>query len=867
MDWVRIMKAYITILALIVSSFTIAEEPVESRRTGEYYEGYRRYRSQDEREVKTSINTHDTTALGTAAVGVNSYVRNPYNGTMLTPKRPPGAGVVVMSDAHLDAKMFMDWVDKGRPDGHPFTKTYEGTNFRKFMDSIPDQIAKQGKGLSSMDIVWGGDPFDRKGFETIPGDSEILKRYKEANPGKRVKGISQVPQQFVDDVKLQERKRAFSYFAEELKRMKPVDGVQYNFVASLGDHEVTKVNGSWDNSTAWKAAEVNGTTTAQGRFNQLKKSALDDIVEKNLAEILEKEKAAGRTPTPDQISEWKAKIAADPDNLKDASKVASDNYKAMINGAGRPPQIDIPKVDLGNLDDLDSLPKSAVDRLKAKKINGTSLYDLLKKEIARGGVLDANNNALHRQMLEAFGKVHDDMGSALFGKAKAEIVDLWNLQNPGNKVDNIKQVPKDFADDFIAKRLGEAGKLDGFMKTRPKPIGVVEGDMLKRNGVKPPSRARQLNGIDDQLQISKYSDELSEVFAEKGFRVDKSTFSPYEATVHTKADGRQYAHRHVQYGNLDRAVLEKPQMDAIIKNNTGSGQRIKLPEVRVELKPGQADEIKALTSATPDEVLGRATITDDVFQKLEDVVKKGSLPNASTADKAMADRAKKLLSADGNGLLRGQHTITMGSTTADGMRQAKVVIPGRTDVLENAGQQAYGQHIQGKDGRIVQNHSKTTMGRSSASDVSRVNNMDRNAMLFTSDTHNPSMNFAAATDPDLAAYMDEICPGCVGTRPEINSGSMSAKAKNPNRPNAIAVDFGNGPTHLQIDDAGKVVNFDAVPKEQREWLKQLKKAQAKGDDAFVRFLMDPQTGRDPITKKSMLGDDPVDALRNMLPCK
>ena len=63
------------------------------------------------------------------------------------------------------------------------------------------------------------------------------------------------------------------------------------------------------------------------------------------------------------------------------------------------------------------------------------------------------------------------------------------------------------------------------------------------------------------------------------------------------------------------------------------------------------------------------------------------------------------------------------------------------------------------------------------------------------------------------------------------------------------------------------MNFDAVPKEQREWLEKLKKAQSKGDDAFVKFLMDPETGRDPITKKSMLGNDPVDALRNILPCK
>lgn len=864
------MKTYTLILSLIVSSSVFAEDPKPAERTGQYYEGYKRYRTAAEREFQTDFESNDAVLGGTTAAGVASYVRNPYNGTILTPPRPAGAGVAVMSDAHLDAKLFMDWVDKGRPANHPFTKTYEGTNFRKFMDSIPEQIKKQGKGLTSMDIVWGGDPFDRKGFESIPGDSEILKKYKEANPGKTVKNIGQVPQSFVDDARLTERKKAFSYFAEELKRMAPVDGVQYNFVASLGDHEVTKVNGSWDNATAWKAAKVNGSTTAQARFKELKQSALDDIVDKNLAEILEREKAAGRTPTPEQISEWKTKIAADPDNLKDASEVAKKNYKAMLDGAGRPPQIDIPKVDLGKIDDLDALPKSAIDRLKSTKLkDGTSLYAALKSEIAKGGVIDANNSALHREILEKYGKVYDDMGSALFGKAGDEIVDAWNLQNPANQVDNIKSVPKEFADDFIAKRLTEADKLDGFMKTRPKPIGVVEGDMLKRNGVKPPARARQLNGIDDQLQISKYSDEFADVFEKAGFRVDRSTFSPYQATVHTAGDGRQYAHRHVQYGNSNRVIIEKKQVDAIIGNNTrpGNGSRIRLPEVRVELKPGQADEIKALTNITPDELLGKATITDDVFKQLEDVVKKGKVAGATDEAKALAARAEKLLSADGSGLLKGQHAISVSSSTADGMRKANVPLPGRTDVLENAGQQAYGQHIQGKDGRIVQNHSKTTGAFSDATDVRRVNGMGRDAVLFTSDTHNPSMNFAAAADPELAAYMDELCPGCVGTRPEINSGSMSAKAKNPNRPNAIAVDFGNGPTHLQIDDTGKVVNFDAVPKEQREWLEKLKKAQSKGDDAFVKFLMDPETGRDPITKKSMLGDDPVDALRNILPCK
>jgi len=831
MDRMSHMKVLTTILALLITSFAFAE-PVESRREGQYYEGYRRYRTSAERDFQTNFNEGDAAAGATTANAVTSYIRNPYTGTLIQPKRPPGAGVVVMSDAHLDAKKFIDWVEAGRPANHPFAKSYEGSTFRKFMDGIPDAVAQRkasGAAITSMDVVWGGDPFDRKAFEAL---SEV------------------------------DRKKAFTYFAEELKRMPKVEGVNYNFVASLGDHEVTKVNGSWDNATAWKAAKSNGQSTAAKKLEGLRTSALEDIAAKQFDELLDKGpitvEVDGKKMTVSDPSDWtkeaqkarKAKmkelmktVSSNPDYIDEAKRVARANYEDLIKSGGRQ-MIDIPKVNLGSLDELDALPQSVIDRMKGMDISdGSNLYEALKKEIARGGVLDANNSTLHREMLEKYGKVHGGLEDMFFtGEPNSAKVQA-------------------FAD---------ADKMDDFMKTKPRPIGAAEGDFLKRSGVKPPARARQLGGIDDQLQISKYSDMFAESFEKNGFRVDRSTFSPYESTVSTKMNGQQYAHRHVQYGNLDRVVLEKPQMDAIVSNNTGSnGKRIKLPEVRVELQAGQADEIKKFTGAAPDELLGRATITDDMFRSMEDVVRTGKLPGGATASPDDIAKARELLGTESKGLLRGQHVTTMGSSTTAGMVDQKINIPGRTDVLENAGQQGYGQHLQADNGRIVQNHSKTTMGRSSASDVGRLNGMDRNAVLFTSDTHNPSMNFAAAMDPEMADYIDELCPGCVGTRPEINSGSMSASAKNPGRPNTVAIDFGDGkPTHLQMDPkTGAITNFDAVPKEQREWLKKLKEAQQAGDDAFVKFLMDPETGRDPITRRSMLGDDPVDALRNILPCK
>lgn len=892
------MKTTVFALTLFLSTnIALAEDPTPRERTGQYYDGYERYYNRTDRMVRTTVNDEDVLATGTTANGVAAYVRNPYTGTVIRPNNPPGSGVVVMSDAHLDAKKFIQWVEAGRPANHPFVKSYEGSTFRKFMDGIPASIRERraaGANLSSMDIVWGGDPFDRGAFEALS---------------------------------VEDRKKAFRYFAQELKAMPPVDGVQYNFIASLGDHEVTKVNASWDNSTAWKAAKVNGQNTAAERIKGLREAALDDFADRDFAraldngplsvdrievdkvkslddlpasvrsqlssttlsngqsldealeafmknadgfvdannpihrELLEKVKGlgvdelVGKTYTVADPTDWtkgaqKARkgllsqmrkaAAANPDTMAKARRLARMRYRAYPRA-----QIDIPKVKLGTVAELDALPQSVLEKLRGERLaDGTSLYDALKKEIGLGGVLDANNSPLHREILEKYGKVHGKMEGALF----ADISNSAKVQS-----------------------LDDAKLMSGFMETKSRPIGLDEGDFLKRNGVKPPARARQLNGIDDQLKISNYSDEFGEVFRKEGFRVDRSTFSPYEATVNTGQNGRQYAHRHVQYGNLDRAILEKPQMDAIVaRNTTGAAEgRIRLPDVRVELVDDQADAIKRLTNAAPEELLGKANITDDVFKGLEDVIRTGKLPNGAAASTADLEKARELLSTGDRGLLRGQHAVQMNSSTVAGMNNNNIVVPGRTDVLENAGQQSYGQHLQADNGRIVQNHSKTTMGRSSADDVRRVSSMDGGAILFTSDTHNPSMNFAAAMDPEMAAYMDEICPGCVGTRPEVNSGSMSASAKNPGRPNTVAIDFGDGKaTHLQMDPkTGAISNFDAIPEKQREWLRKLKEAQQAGDDAFVKFLMDPETGRDPITKRSMLGDDPVDALRNILPCK
>lgn len=723
------------------------------------------------------------------------------------------SGTIVMSDAHLDAKKFLDWVRKGKPANHPFMRTYEGANFNKFIDAIPERLAAKklgNPGVNSVDIVWGGDPFDRGIFESLPMD---------------------------------ERKEAFRAFARELKGMKKVDGINYNFVASLGDHEVMKVNRVWDNAAVWKSAKLNGQMTASQRMAGLKKAAIEQLAEKRISQMMFKgEIASDFTKASMKLRKAKLKelvkaIQQNPRDMELVNRVAKGRYRAL----GRT-TIDIPKVQLGSLDDLNKLPDDVLRRLKDMDMDaGGSLYDALVKEInmrpnsGMGATLTANDNPVHREILEKYGKVNDDLNGLLFN----------------DELTNQAKV----------KGLANADEMGGFMRTSARPIGQDEAKFLKRNGVKPSARARQLNGIDDQLQITKYSDQFADVFDSEGFQIERRSYSPYEATVKTRADGRQYAHRHVQYGNLDNALLEQKQFDKIVSHNLGGNRRVPYPDMRLKLSEPQIEKFKKMGVDLPESMLGKTDLTDDVLRQVEDIAKAGG---------KHADDAKALLSTTGGGLFDGQRvTMNMTSATADGMRNSGMVIPGRTDVLENAGQQAIGQHLQAENGRIVQNHSKTTMGRSSAGDVTRVNNMDANAALWTSDTHNPSINFAAATDPETAKAIDQLCPGCAGTRPEINSGSMSASAKNPGRPNTIGMQFGDEMAeHLQIDpDDGKVKYFDALPDEQRKWVTDLHKARAQGDDEFVRFLMDPKTGKDPLTGRSMLGDDPVDALRNILPCK